>query len=166
MQHYALIPFCSAPPFEKGRTPLLSATPWITDSITVQNIVIIVAASPARGALRPAPDLQGINTKQQPGIGDATCGHRCCDQRPPHLLPASTAIATCDHRRCYRRPQLWLHTTTTVATYDHRCCYRRPMPLRPGATAIATRGHHCYIRLPPMLPAVTAVAPGSCQCCY
>jgi hypothetical protein len=41
MQHYALIPFCSVLPFEKGRTPVLSATPWITDSTTVQNIIII-----------------------------------------------------------------------------------------------------------------------------
>jgi hypothetical protein len=28
-------------PFEKGRTRVLSATPWINDSTTVQNIVII-----------------------------------------------------------------------------------------------------------------------------
>jgi hypothetical protein len=33
---------CSVLPFEKGKTPVLSATPWITDSTTVQNIVIIV----------------------------------------------------------------------------------------------------------------------------
>jgi hypothetical protein len=45
MQHYARIPFCSALPFEKGRTPVLSATPWITDSTTVQNIVIIAIVS-------------------------------------------------------------------------------------------------------------------------
>jgi hypothetical protein len=32
---------CSALPLEKGRTPMLSATPWFTDSTTVQNIVII-----------------------------------------------------------------------------------------------------------------------------
>jgi hypothetical protein len=32
---------CSALPLEKGRTLVLSATPWITDSTTVQNIVII-----------------------------------------------------------------------------------------------------------------------------
>jgi hypothetical protein len=32
---------CSILPFEKGMTPVLSATPWITDSTTVQNIVII-----------------------------------------------------------------------------------------------------------------------------
>jgi hypothetical protein len=44
-QHYALIPFCSTLPFEKGRTPVLSATPRITDSTTVQNIVIIVGIS-------------------------------------------------------------------------------------------------------------------------
>jgi hypothetical protein len=36
---------CSALPFEKGRTPLLSAIPWITDSTTVQNIVIIATVS-------------------------------------------------------------------------------------------------------------------------
>jgi hypothetical protein len=36
---------CSALPFEKGRTPVLSATPWITDSTTVQNIVIIAIVS-------------------------------------------------------------------------------------------------------------------------
>jgi hypothetical protein len=45
MQHYALIPFCSALPFEKGKTPMLSAIPWITDSTTVQNIVIIAIVS-------------------------------------------------------------------------------------------------------------------------
>jgi hypothetical protein len=45
MQHYALIPFCCAPPFEKGKTPVLSAIPWITDSTTVQNIVIIAIVS-------------------------------------------------------------------------------------------------------------------------
>jgi hypothetical protein len=44
-QHYALIPFCSALPLEKGRTPMLSATPWITNSTTVQNIVIIAIVS-------------------------------------------------------------------------------------------------------------------------
>jgi hypothetical protein len=32
---------CSALPFEKGRTRVLSATPYITDSTIVQNIVII-----------------------------------------------------------------------------------------------------------------------------
>jgi hypothetical protein len=32
---------CSALPFEKSRTPMLSATPWITDSTIVQNMVII-----------------------------------------------------------------------------------------------------------------------------
>jgi hypothetical protein len=37
MQHYALIPFCSALPFEKGRTPMLSAIPGITDSTTLTN---------------------------------------------------------------------------------------------------------------------------------
>jgi hypothetical protein len=36
---------CSALPFEKGRTPMLSATPWITDSTTIQNIVIIAIVS-------------------------------------------------------------------------------------------------------------------------
>jgi hypothetical protein len=36
---------CSALPLEKGRTPVLSATPWITDSTTVQNIVIIAIVS-------------------------------------------------------------------------------------------------------------------------
>jgi hypothetical protein len=36
---------CSALPFEKGRTPVLSAIPWITDSTTVQNIVIIAIVS-------------------------------------------------------------------------------------------------------------------------
>jgi hypothetical protein len=36
---------CNALPFEKGRTPGLSATPWITDSTIVQNIVIIVIVS-------------------------------------------------------------------------------------------------------------------------
>jgi hypothetical protein len=45
MQHYALIPFCSVLPFEKGRTPVLNAIPWITDSTTVQIIVIIVVVS-------------------------------------------------------------------------------------------------------------------------
>jgi hypothetical protein len=33
--------YCSVLPFVKGKTPVLSATPWITDSTTVQNIVII-----------------------------------------------------------------------------------------------------------------------------
>jgi hypothetical protein len=32
-------------PFDKGRTPVLSAIPWITDSTTVQNIVIIAIVS-------------------------------------------------------------------------------------------------------------------------
>jgi hypothetical protein len=32
---------CSVLPFDKGSTTVLSATPWITDSTTVQNIVII-----------------------------------------------------------------------------------------------------------------------------
>jgi hypothetical protein len=36
---------CSALPLEKGRTPMLSATPWITDSTTVQNILIIAIVS-------------------------------------------------------------------------------------------------------------------------
>jgi hypothetical protein len=36
---------CSALPFEKGRTPMLSAIPWITDSTIVQNLVIIVIVS-------------------------------------------------------------------------------------------------------------------------
>jgi hypothetical protein len=36
---------CSALPLEKGRTPMLSATPWITDSTTVQNIVFIAIVS-------------------------------------------------------------------------------------------------------------------------
>jgi hypothetical protein len=36
---------CSALPFAKGRTPVLSAIPWITDSTTVQNIVIIAIVS-------------------------------------------------------------------------------------------------------------------------
>jgi hypothetical protein len=36
---------CSALPFEKGRTPVLCATRWITDSTIVQNIVIIVLTS-------------------------------------------------------------------------------------------------------------------------
>jgi hypothetical protein len=44
-QHYALIPFCSALPFEKGRTLLLSAIHWITDSTTIQNVVIIAIVS-------------------------------------------------------------------------------------------------------------------------
>ena len=44
-QHYALIPFCNALPFNKGRTPVFSATPWITDSTTVQNIVFIAIVS-------------------------------------------------------------------------------------------------------------------------
>jgi hypothetical protein len=35
----------SALPFEKGRTSVLSATPWITDSTTIQNIVIIEIVS-------------------------------------------------------------------------------------------------------------------------
>jgi hypothetical protein len=43
MKH--IMDFCSALPLEKGRTPVLSATPWITDSTTVQNIVIIAIAS-------------------------------------------------------------------------------------------------------------------------
>jgi hypothetical protein len=34
-------PGCSILPFEKGMTLVLSATPWITDSTIVQNIVII-----------------------------------------------------------------------------------------------------------------------------
>jgi hypothetical protein len=33
---------CSVLPFEKGRTLVLSAIPWICDSTTVQNIVFIV----------------------------------------------------------------------------------------------------------------------------
>ena len=45
MQHYALIPFCNALPFDKGRTHVFSAIPWITDSTTEQNIVIIAVAS-------------------------------------------------------------------------------------------------------------------------
>jgi hypothetical protein len=36
---------CSTLPFEKGRTPMLSATLWITDSTIVQNIVIIAIVS-------------------------------------------------------------------------------------------------------------------------
>jgi hypothetical protein len=36
---------CSALTLEKGRTTVLSATPWITDSTTVQNIVIIAIVS-------------------------------------------------------------------------------------------------------------------------
>jgi hypothetical protein len=32
-------------PFEKGITPVLSAIPWITDSTTVQNIIIITIVS-------------------------------------------------------------------------------------------------------------------------
>jgi hypothetical protein len=32
---------CSVLPFEKGRTPVLSAIPWICDSTTIQNIVFI-----------------------------------------------------------------------------------------------------------------------------
>jgi hypothetical protein len=42
-KHY--IDECSALSLEKGRTPVLSATPWITDSIIVQNIVIIAIVS-------------------------------------------------------------------------------------------------------------------------
>ena len=38
-------PTCNALPLEKGRTPVFSAIPWITDSTTVQNIVIIAVAS-------------------------------------------------------------------------------------------------------------------------
>ena len=45
MQHYALIPFCSALPFDKSRTTVLSAIPRINDSTTVQNIVIIAIVS-------------------------------------------------------------------------------------------------------------------------
>jgi hypothetical protein len=37
--------YCSALPLEKGRTPVLGATHWITDSTTVQNIVIIAIVS-------------------------------------------------------------------------------------------------------------------------
>jgi hypothetical protein len=40
-QNFCHLPDCSALPFDKGRTPMLSATPWITDSTIVQNIVII-----------------------------------------------------------------------------------------------------------------------------
>jgi hypothetical protein len=36
---------CSVLPLKKGMTPVLSATPWITDSTTVQNIVIIAIVS-------------------------------------------------------------------------------------------------------------------------
>jgi hypothetical protein len=36
---------CSAIPFEKGITLVLSATLWITDSTTVQNLVIIAIVS-------------------------------------------------------------------------------------------------------------------------
>ena len=37
--------YCNALPLEKGRTPVFSAILWITDSTTVQNIVIIAVAS-------------------------------------------------------------------------------------------------------------------------
>jgi hypothetical protein len=40
-----MIPFCSALPFEKGKTPVLSAIPRITDSTTVQNLVTIAVVS-------------------------------------------------------------------------------------------------------------------------
>jgi hypothetical protein len=36
---------CSSLPFEKGKTHVLTAIPWITDSTTVQNIVIIAIVS-------------------------------------------------------------------------------------------------------------------------
>src|SRR3954463_15255479 len=36
---------CNALPLEKGITPVLSTIPWITDSTTEQNIVIIAVAS-------------------------------------------------------------------------------------------------------------------------
>ena len=36
---------CDALLLEKGRTHVFSAIPWITDSTTVQNIVIITVAS-------------------------------------------------------------------------------------------------------------------------
>jgi hypothetical protein len=36
---------CSALPFKKGRTSMLSVIPWITDSTRVQNIVIIAIVS-------------------------------------------------------------------------------------------------------------------------
>jgi len=36
---------CSALPFDKGRTSVLSAIPRINDSTTVQNIVIIAIVS-------------------------------------------------------------------------------------------------------------------------
>jgi hypothetical protein len=41
----ALCNTCNALPLEKGRTPMFSATPWITDSTMVQNIVIIAIVS-------------------------------------------------------------------------------------------------------------------------
>jgi hypothetical protein len=43
--HYFPLRRCSALPLEKGRTLVLSATLWITDSTTVQNIIIIATVS-------------------------------------------------------------------------------------------------------------------------
>jgi hypothetical protein len=40
-----MIPFCSILSFEEGGTLVLSATPWIIDSTTVQNILIIKIVS-------------------------------------------------------------------------------------------------------------------------
>src|SRR3954470_21063799 len=44
-QHYALIPFCSTLPLEKGRIPVFNAIPWITDSTQYKILVIIAVAS-------------------------------------------------------------------------------------------------------------------------
>jgi hypothetical protein len=43
--HFVEVVLCSDLPLEKGKTPVLSAIPWITDSTTIQNIVIIAIVS-------------------------------------------------------------------------------------------------------------------------
>jgi hypothetical protein len=54
---------CSALPLEKGRTYMLSATPWITDSTTIQNIVIIAIVSKLQYKSRYI-SIQPYNTQQ------------------------------------------------------------------------------------------------------
>jgi hypothetical protein len=49
-------------PFEKGMTPVLSATPWITYSTIVQNIIIIADSVIYYNA---NPDTQVFKTLQK-----------------------------------------------------------------------------------------------------
>jgi hypothetical protein len=55
---------CNALSFEKGRTPVLSAIPWITDSTIVQNIVIIAIVSKLQWRSSYI-SLQPYNTQQK-----------------------------------------------------------------------------------------------------